>query len=350
MAKEEKGGTPDPNGMSFDAGAGAILGLLNKEPGDRELDQEEASEEEVVDDAAEELEEDESEDDESEDDDDDEAADDDEDDDAAEEDDDDEDDEPAPTYKVKVAGEEAEVTLEEALKGYQRQQDYTRKTTKLAEDRNTVKARFEELTGLHTDYTQRLAAVKQQLTVQEPDWDEVKRSDPDNYLAKRDAFRTRQEQVGAIDAEIQRANTAMQEAITKRKGEIADEQRELLVAAVPEWVDPDTMQEDVQAMVETAQSAYKFTPEELSEVLDHRALLILRDATRWQKHEANAGKVEDTVRKTRKKGKTLVPGATKPTPTKKSRSAKRQRAAQQQLAKSGSIHDAAAAILATLDD
>lgn len=40
-----------------------------------------------------------------------------------------------PTYKVKVDGEEIEVTQEELLRGYMRQKDYTQKTQALAEQR-----------------------------------------------------------------------------------------------------------------------------------------------------------------------------------------------------------------------
>ena len=39
------------------------------------------------------------------------------------------------TFQVKVGGETMEVTLEEALQGYQRQEDYTRKTQALAQER-----------------------------------------------------------------------------------------------------------------------------------------------------------------------------------------------------------------------
>jgi hypothetical protein len=44
-------------------------------------------------------------------------------------------DEPEPTYKVKVNGEEVEVPLSELTKGYSREQDYTKKTMALAEER-----------------------------------------------------------------------------------------------------------------------------------------------------------------------------------------------------------------------
>lgn len=43
-----------------------------------------------------------------------------------------------PKYKVKVDGEEVEVTQEELLRGYMRQSDYTRKTQQLANERQQV--------------------------------------------------------------------------------------------------------------------------------------------------------------------------------------------------------------------
>lgn len=42
------------------------------------------------------------------------------------------------TYTVKVGGETMEVSIEEALKGYQRQADYTRKTQELASEREQL--------------------------------------------------------------------------------------------------------------------------------------------------------------------------------------------------------------------
>src|SRR5690606_29798652 len=57
------------------------------------------------------------------------------------EDDTDEGDDPdVQTFTVKVDGEEIEVTLEEALAGYQRQADYTRKTQALSQERERYAA------------------------------------------------------------------------------------------------------------------------------------------------------------------------------------------------------------------
>lgn len=78
----------------------------------------------------------------------DEADEDVEDDDTEGEDGDDEEtsDEDAETYVVKVDGEEIEVTLDEALQGYQRDADYRRKTQALAEQRRQFEQEQQELT------------------------------------------------------------------------------------------------------------------------------------------------------------------------------------------------------------
>jgi len=45
-----------------------------------------------------------------------------------------------PRYRVKVSGEEVEVTLDELLNGYSRTADYQKKTQSLAEQRKAVEA------------------------------------------------------------------------------------------------------------------------------------------------------------------------------------------------------------------
>ena len=54
--------------------------------------------------------------------------------------DDDDSDEPE-YYDIKVDGEDLQVTLEEALKGYQRDSDYRKKTMSVAESRKEVEAK-----------------------------------------------------------------------------------------------------------------------------------------------------------------------------------------------------------------
>ena len=75
-----------------------------------------------------------------------------------------EDEQEQPTYyKVRIDGEEVEVTLEELQSGYSRQQDYTRKTQELSEQRKNVDKQQEELAKRDAIYSQLLPRLEAQL-------------------------------------------------------------------------------------------------------------------------------------------------------------------------------------------
>ncbi len=57
-----------------------------------------------------------------------------------------------PSYRVKVGGEEFEVTLDELRNGYQRQSDYTRKSQSLAEQRKTFDANLQAVQAERNQY------------------------------------------------------------------------------------------------------------------------------------------------------------------------------------------------------
>ena len=48
-------------------------------------------------------------------------------------------------YPIKLDGEDMEITLDEALKGYQRQSDYTKKTQALADERKQIEAAKQDI-------------------------------------------------------------------------------------------------------------------------------------------------------------------------------------------------------------
>ena len=83
---------------------------------------------------------------------------------ASDEDDDAEEVEEQPqTFRVKAAGEEKDVTLEELMQGYQLGADYTKKTQELAELRKANEAEakaIQESKQVRDTYAQRLKAIK----------------------------------------------------------------------------------------------------------------------------------------------------------------------------------------------
>src|SRR5262249_18379216 len=121
---------------------------------------------------------------------------------ASDDEDEDEDDgaEREPRYKVKAGGEETEVTLKELIKGYQRGADYTRKTTRLAEERRGIesaKADLEaERTAVALDRQRyagrlegRIPALQQQLAqFKGIDWDRLSAENPELFAQAKPLF------------------------------------------------------------------------------------------------------------------------------------------------------------------
>jgi hypothetical protein len=90
---------------------------------------------------------------------------------------------------VKVDGKTETVTLEEALKGYSRLQDYHRKTADLATERRQVVEQAQAVQGERQTYATMLVALRNQLQSQqeaEPDWNKVYEADPVGYARRRD--------------------------------------------------------------------------------------------------------------------------------------------------------------------
>lgn len=245
------------------------------------------------------------------------------------------------TFTVKVDGEELEVTLDEALSGYQRREAFTRKTQELAEERQTLQQQAEDLAETRAEYAQKLQTVEQVVEgqAQEPDWEELRQQDPNKYAEIRAAWDRRQEQIEAVKQERERVQQELQEQRQQRQQQVLQNQREKLLAKVPEWTDPDTREAEQAEMVEAAQVHYGFEPEEVGSVLDHRVMLVLRDAAKFRKLQDKGAEAKKTAKKNRKKSRTLKPGSSSKKDTEKV-SASRKR-----LAQSGRVEDAAAALL-----
>lgn len=269
-------------------------------------------------------------------------------DDAEDEDLDDEEPEPA-RKKAKAKGEDEEVTEEEAERGYLRQQDYSRKTQALAEERKAFNQEQESLRAERAEYRQRLELVNTALKqgmAQEPDWAALKREDPVKYAELREAYQDRKEQLEAVEAEQKRvAEQEANEAKALRDRHLAAE-RERLVEAIPEWLDEDKAKDENLRLADYA-LASGFTQEDLDNLTDHRAVVILRKAMLYDSGRKGS---DEVLRKTRKKSKTLEPGSSKANQPRVGKKQKKLEGAQKRLAKSGKVRDAAAAFFEILDD
>lgn len=241
------------------------------------------------------------------------------------------------TYRVKVDGEEVEVTLDELQKGYSRTQDYTRKTQALAEQRKAAEAEAEQARQERVYYAQMLQVIEQQLaaTNNEPDWDALYQENPTEWVRQRELWRDRQEKAKAVHTEMARLAAMQEQEGAKAKQERLKAEAERLVEAIPEWKDSKKAAEERTKLVETARKV-GFSDEELGSILDHRALVVLRKAALYDELMGKKTQIKPVPASGPKLAK---PGSATTKPSKKSEA----QVARERLAKTGSMKDAAAA-------
>ena len=239
------------------------------------------------------------------------------------------------TFTVKVDGQEVEVTQDELINGYSRQQDYTRKTQELSQQRKTIEQQQAELAQRDAIYSQLLPKMEAQLKgelANEPDWNTLYEDDPVGYVREKQIWDEKKEKLSAVAAEQQRLQ---QDALVKQQQQIAqfvEYGNQKLLEIIPEWQNPEIAAKEKAAISEYAIRELEYTPEEIQQVYDYRALLGLRNA--W----LNSRTVEATKKKPTQKAPARVarPGTTNrpktTTPVKK---------AKQRLAKTGKTSDAA---------
>ena len=298
---------------SIGAAQEALLGLLDssEQPAEEEQPSEETQDVEASDEAIEETEEVEEE--ESE------VADDDESEESEEEEVEDEDETESTVYTVKVNGQDVEVSEDELIKGYSRQQDYTQKTQQLAEYKRQMDAaaqgmqqeiaqtqqmRAQYVDALSTAIDTNYAHLQQYANV---DWETLKSQDREEYLTKRDDYRQAQEGIQELQAKAQHAQQQQQQEMQVQHQQMLQEEHSKMVSILPEWNDPDTQRAIAKTISEFALTK-GYTQEELSQLVDHRSILVLMQAKAYEdmtrkQHEVRAKKVKNKPKVVKTKAK-----------------------------------------------
>ena len=237
-----------------------------------------------------------------------------------------------PLYAIRIDGQEEEVPLSELLQGYSRTADYTRKTQSLSEDKKT----FEDERQANRVERERNARLFEQgeswlqsMKPAEPDWDSLRQSDPAEYAAQLAEHQQRNEQLRLIQQEREAIQQKQHQDNQNLLQQHLQTERTKLVEALPEWKDTETARTEQQGLMDAGLAA-GYTPEELGQVYDHRAVIVLRKAMLYDRIQAGKPQV---VRQARR-APVLKPGAAnvgprKPAPSRLTR-------AREELRKTGS--------------
>lgn len=202
---------------------------------------------------------------------------------------------------VEVDGKPVELTaaeMAEHVKNGMRQADYSRKTAEVAEQRKAAEAQQADARAARDQYATKLEqatnvanyevnALRAQLT------DELLQSDPMGYLQIQRTAEMRQ-------AQIQQAHQELQQITEQRNTEKAEadrlnalNQREQLLAKVPEWKDEAKARAEVAQLTDyLAKQGYK--PGE-ADFTDHRSVILARKAMQFDALMARAKETQTKV-------------------------------------------------------
>jgi hypothetical protein len=243
-------------------------------------------------------------------------------------------------YKVKINDEELEVTEEELINGYQRQQDYTRKTTEIAPMRKQLEEDRQRITQAEQSLQQQLAfsyQVAMQFIPPKPD-QTLLHQDPISYFDAKEKHENAVEYLKQLDAAFMQSQQRQSEQSNAMKQKIIQENTTKLIESVPELQKRETRDQWVDDVSKGLTKNYGITPEEIATVEDYRMLVIAADALKWRKSREQAPNVKAKVQQ--------APVALSPDKRKtpQEMKARDKQESMQRLKKSGRVEDAALAI------
>ena len=195
------------------------------------------------------------------------------------------------TYKVKVAGQELDVTLDELRNGYSRDADYRRKTEELSNERKNFHSQSEKQ---RQDYSQKLTEMNQILSnaqqelnteMNSADLEALYEEDPTEAARIEHRLRKKQEKI----------NLAIQKTQSEQKQQFdgyLQTEKTRLVNKIPDFADPSKAS-NLKNNMRSHLAKYGFNDSEIAQVYDHRILMLVNDAMKFgnlQKAKPNIAK------------------------------------------------------------
>ena len=238
-----------------------------------------------------------------------------------------------PSYTVKVDGSEMEVTLDELLRGYQREADYTRKTSELSLEKSRhndmMQQSQSEINQKLSKLTELTSAAQQELQTEYSniDFEKLYEDDPVEAARLEHKMRKRAENLQKIQEETR--NNQMNEF-----QKYIQEEQAKVATLIPEFSDPakaSRMKSDMRNYL----NKLGYNEKEISSVYDSRQVMLIKDAMAYDKLKKSNVKV---TKKVAKAPKVVKPGVAK---TKAEQARKLKQEKLNHLKKTGGVRAAA---------
>lgn len=236
--------------------------------------------------------------------------------------------------ELEINGEKVQVSKDEAKNGYLRQQDYTQKAQRLAQERQEWNAHVAQQAAEVKQYAQEIgqlqsidAALAQ---YQQIDWDDLRETDPVNYGIHAADYNRLQVRRGEVERGIvqkqQTLTAQQQQAQAQARAQQTAEAQAHMAALIPGFG-----KEHIAEMKAIGQKA-GFTDAELAGVTDKRMLEVLWKASQFDKQQ-------NTKQQAIKKVSALPTKASKPAPAAKPAAQLQIEQQSRRLAQTGKVKD-----------
>ena len=240
-------------------------------------------------------------------------------------------------HRLKVNGQEIEVSLDELKAGYSRDSDYRQKTHSLGMEKRDLEV---QKNSLRQSYDAKLQELNDLLATADATVRQQQGSADLQKLYEEDPT-----QAAKLDYQLRQQNRAIEdmkskarEAQIKQYNDFLETQKELAATKIPEYSDPNKA-DQFKINMRNSLRGYGFNDEEIGTMADHRFLMVAKDAMSYQTLKDKRPIVQKKVANA---PKVVKPGVAKST-TSSGREQIRSKIGK--VRKTGNINDASSAIL-----
>lgn len=187
--------------------------------------------------------------------------------------------------EVNVDGKPVQVSLDEALRGYIRQETFHQRMGDLANGVRQLEARRGEMSSYQQQFVERAQMLEQYVATfmpKEPDWEAIYAADPGQGARLERQWRTFMEQVGDLVAKREQTQRELQSSQSQNIRSFAEANRAHLAKAHPEWQTEKSWSRDQESMRRTAR-AVGYSDQEIDQLYDARGVEILLKAAKYDR-------------------------------------------------------------------
>lgn len=215
--------------------------------------------------------------------------------------------------KTKVDGELGKVKFNDLVKSYQLQQHVDRQVREAAEQRKAIQeqsALLQQQAQIQQSLTGHMAELKamesELAQYAKVDWNALIDADPVQAVKLDRNYREMQEKYQSKQSELNQLSTAAQQQMLAQREAILQQENQALLKSLPDWADQTKATAEKQAIKDDLK-ARGYSEAEIKGLLDHKTVLLARDAMLYRKQQASAIKTDQKVRSA---PKLVRPGST----------------------------------------